>query len=109
MPRAACGANFTSTTITPPAELLVAARAPALPTIVNAQQSTAVRLDAASAVQRLLAASGPQLFDRLHMTEHMALLRCLVRQAHAYRLDAGRDLHREPAGVLDLIPPAERP
>ncbi|HEX5108071.1 MAG TPA: hypothetical protein VFV95_06475 [Vicinamibacterales bacterium] len=78
------------------------------PTIVDAERSTIVRLDVASTVQRLLNASGPQLFDRACMTRHLAVLGCLARQADAYRLDAGRDLHRQPAAVLDLIQRAEQ-
>jgi hypothetical protein len=74
------------------------------PTVVNADRSSVTKLDEASSVQRLLTASGPQLFERSHMTEHMALLGRLVGQADAYRLHAGRDLHRQPAAVLDLIP-----
>jgi hypothetical protein len=60
-------------------------------------------------MQRLLAASAPQLFERSAMSEHLAVLGCLVRQAPAYRLDAGLDLHQEPAGVLDLIASPSEP
>ena len=79
------------------------------PTIVDAQRSTIAKLDPPSALQRLLSASGPQLFDRASMARQLALLGCLVRQADAFRLDAGRDLHRRPAAVLDLIPGVEQP
>jgi hypothetical protein len=79
------------------------------PTIVKTERSSAVRLDTVSSVQRLLAASAPQLFDRCHMPEHLAMLGCLVRQAAAFHLEAGHDLYREPAGLVDLIASATQP
>jgi hypothetical protein len=74
------------------------------PTIVDEDSSTVIPLDAVSTLSALLAASGPQLFDRLHMAQHLAALRSLLRQAVAYRLDAGRDLHRRPDRLVELIP-----
>ena len=74
------------------------------PTIVDTEHSAAVPLDEATALYRLLAASGPQLFDRAHMNTHLATLRAVVRQSASYRVDAGRDLSRHPARVLELIP-----
>jgi hypothetical protein len=74
------------------------------PAIVEAERSTIVRLEPASALRQLLAESGPQLFDRRHMDAHLTTLGDLLRQSAAYRLNAGRDLHRRPDRVLDLIP-----
>jgi hypothetical protein len=74
------------------------------PTIVDTERSVATPLDEATTLHRLLSASGPQLFDRAHMRLHLATLRDLVSQSASYRVDAGRDLRRHPARVLDLIP-----
>ena len=74
------------------------------PRIVDAEASAIGALDHVAALRNLLSASGPQLFDRMHMSEHLAALRSIVGQCVSYGLEAGRDLHRNPARVLELIP-----
>ena len=74
------------------------------PTIVDQESSAVVPLDGVSALRRLLAASGPQIFDRAHMAGHLTALRAIVQQSVAYHLHAGRDLLRDPSRVLELIP-----
>jgi hypothetical protein len=74
------------------------------PAIVDAGRSSISRLDDVSAVARLLPASGPQLFDATDMPQHLEILRSLVTQSTAFRLDAGRDLHERPAILQELMP-----
>ncbi len=52
--------------------------------------------------------SAPQLFDRSTMAGHLELLKKLLQQTETYELDAGTDLYREPAKVVDLINEALR-
>jgi hypothetical protein len=60
-------------------------------------------MTAASAIGQLLAQSGPELFDRRTMPEQLAALTSLIRQAPAYELRAGEDLHRAPSTLSDLL------
>jgi hypothetical protein len=73
------------------------------PTIVDTECSTLVGLAPVDAINHLLAASGPQLFDRHHMTEHMHVLSTTVRQAPAFQLSAGGDLHSHPHRLASLL------
>jgi hypothetical protein len=73
------------------------------PSIVDADASALSPLGGIAAIGRLLAASGPQLFDRACMPDHVTTLRAVVRQSAAYTLEAGRDLHRHPERLLQLV------
>jgi HPr Serine kinase C-terminal domain len=75
-----------------------------LPRIVDARRSTVRPLDRTHALRQLLTQSGPQLFDRLTMDAHLAVLTCLLEQAVSYELQAGRDLYEEPLTLRDLVP-----
>jgi hypothetical protein len=54
-----------------------------------------------------MAQSGPQLFDRDTMAPHLTVLKTLLQQATAYELEAGSDLHRDPASLAQLIAEAQ--
>ena len=71
--------------------------------IIAGSQSTLAPLDRSIALKRLLAASGPQLFDRNTMAEHLELLSVLLRQTVSYQLTAGRDLYRNPVKLANLL------
>src|SRR5262249_8470835 len=72
------------------------------------ETSSAVRpLDRVTALRYLLAQSGPQLFDRSSMPQHLEVLKCLVRQTKTYELVAGVDLHQQPGMLGELLQEAE--
>ena len=73
------------------------------PRIVGDARSTLRPLPRITALGRLLAQSGHELFDRPSMPRHVELLGRLVRQAAGYELCAGGDLHRRPAMLADLL------
>jgi hypothetical protein len=73
------------------------------PRIVAAARSRLRRLSAPDAFGRLLKHGGPELYDRPTMTSHLDTLAALVRQAPAYALDAGSDLHARPALLLNHL------
>ncbi len=75
--------------------------------IVPEPSSTVRALDPLSALKHLLAQSGPQLFDRSSMPQHLEVLRRLVQQASTYELLAGRDLHQQPDLLGWLLSQAE--
>jgi hypothetical protein len=75
--------------------------------IVPAAESTVRRLDRPSALKHLLAQSGPQLFDRGTMAQHLGVLKRLVHQAIAYELLAGRDLYQHPEKLGRLLAAVE--
>jgi hypothetical protein len=75
--------------------------------IVPDEQSTLLRLDRIHALRHLLAASGPQLFDRGTMPEHLESLKRLVQQTATYELRAGLDLYRDPRTLTLLLNEAE--
>jgi hypothetical protein len=77
------------------------------PRIVPREQSALIPLDRAAALGRLMAQSGSQLFDRDTMQHHLTVLKTLLEQAMAYELEAGSDLHRDPAGLTHLIAQAQ--
>jgi hypothetical protein len=60
-------------------------------------------IDRLSALRLLLAQSAPQLFDRSTMPGQLELLKKLLQQAEIYQLDAGEDLHLQPAKLVDHI------
>jgi hypothetical protein len=60
-------------------------------------------MDAPRAFKHLLAQSGPQLFDRHTMAQHLELLTQLMHQAASYELSAGRDLYQWPGTLAPLL------
>ena len=64
-----------------------------------------LRLAPVHALRRLLAGSGPQLFDRATMPRHLEVLKRLIQQSAAYELRAGIDLYHDP---MTLTPPVKR-
>jgi hypothetical protein len=60
-------------------------------------------LNPACVLRQLLAASGPQLFDRTTMRPHLEVLTQLVWQTTTYALLAGRDLYDMPARLAGLL------
>jgi hypothetical protein len=77
------------------------------PQIKRQDQSTLKASDSVRALGFLLAQSAPQLFDRSTMARHLELLKKLLQQTETYELDAGTDLYREPATLVDLIKEAQ--
>jgi hypothetical protein len=77
------------------------------PRIVPQLHSTLHPLDRLNALRDLLAQSGPQLFDRRTMGQHLDVLKSLVQQTATYALWAGRDLYRQPGRLLHLLREAE--
>lgn len=73
------------------------------PRIVSSPESDLRPLDRVTALRHLLEQSGPRLFDRVTMPEHLKLLAELARQAALYELRAGRDLYQHPEKVIDLL------
>jgi hypothetical protein len=73
------------------------------PRITPHAQSALTPMPRINALRLLLAQSGPQLFDRQTMSEHLQLLKTLLEQAEPYEINAGRDLYDEPAKLMDLI------
>ena len=73
------------------------------PRIKSQDQSTLVPMDRVSALGVLLSQSAPQLFDRGTMAAHLELLKRLLQQSEVYELDAGIDLYRKPAKLIQLI------
>ena len=75
--------------------------------IVPRAHSTLLPLDRLSALKRLLAGSGPQLFDRGTMSEHLGVLQRLVQQTATYELEAGLDLYRQPSQLGHFLAEVE--
>jgi hypothetical protein len=71
--------------------------------IKSQDQSTLMPIDHVSALGALLSQSAPQLFDQGTMGAHLELLKRLLQQCELYQLDAGMDLYRNPAKLIDLI------
>ena len=71
--------------------------------IVPQAQSSLVPIDRIDALRRLLAGSGPQLFDKDTMTRHLEVLKRLVQQTATYELRAGLDLYRDPMLLMRLL------
>jgi hypothetical protein len=77
------------------------------PRIVPQPHSTLQPLERLSALRDLLTQSGPQLFDRRTMGQHLDVLKGLVQQAATYALWAGQDLYQQPGRLLHLLREAE--
>jgi hypothetical protein len=60
-------------------------------------------LDQHRALRHLLAESGPQLFDRRTMPQHLNVLTHLVQQTATYALQAGLDVYHHPARLAELL------
>ncbi|HEX2524475.1 MAG TPA: hypothetical protein VHP35_20365 [Terriglobia bacterium] len=75
--------------------------------IVPEAQSSLHPLDRVDALRRLLAGSGPQLFDRGTMPHHLEVLKRLIQQTATYELRAGLDLYRDPMTLVRLLNEAE--
>jgi hypothetical protein len=71
--------------------------------VVPHAPSVLVPLDRPTALQRLLAESGPPLFDHATMAQHLDTLTRLLQQATPYELRAGLDLYREPGRLVQLL------
>jgi hypothetical protein len=78
------------------------------PRIVPQRYSTLRPLDRPSALKHLLAQSGPQLFDRRTMGQHLEVLKGLVQQTVSYELLAGQDLYHQPGRLAHLLHEAHR-
>jgi hypothetical protein len=66
-----------------------------------------VPLEQVQALKHLLAGSGPQLFDKSTMSQHLDVLKTLVGQTATYELRAGVDLYRDPRTLGRLLNEAE--
>lgn len=75
--------------------------------IVPQASSTVRPLERPRSLQQLLAQSGPHLFDRSTMPQHLAVLNRLVHQATPYELLAGRDLYDHPGRLASLVADVE--
>lgn len=75
--------------------------------IVPDAHSSLLRLAPIHALRRLLAGSGPQLFDRATMPRHLEVLKRLIQQSAAYELRAGIDLYHDPMTLTRLLNEAE--
>lgn len=73
------------------------------PKITAQSQSMLKPIGRISTLGYLLAQSAPQLFDRSTMSAHLDLLNKLLQQAETYELNAGTDLYRQPAELIDLL------
>jgi hypothetical protein len=73
------------------------------PKIIKQDQSALVDLDHVIALKYLLAASGPQLFDRRSMTRHIEVLRTLLDQTAVYQFRAGRDVFHDPEVLVHCL------
>ena len=73
------------------------------PTIVPEAISELIPLSRATALTKLLAESGGQLFDRRTMSQHLQLLKRLVEQTQAFELRSGQDLHGDPNQLAALL------
>jgi hypothetical protein len=77
------------------------------PQLTHRARSALAPLARATAIPLLLTQSGPQLFDRQSMPDHLQLLAKLTRQATLYELQAGTDLLHELSTVSHLLASAE--
>ena len=73
------------------------------PQITGQDESSLSSVDHVTALRILLAQSAPQLFDRYTMSGHLELLKRLLQQSETYELNAGTDLYRQPAKMIDLL------
>jgi hypothetical protein len=77
------------------------------PRLVPNSYSTVRPLERPHAIQHLLAQSGPPLFDRETISQHLEVLKHLVQQATTYELLAGGDLSQHPRRLVSLLAAAE--
>jgi hypothetical protein len=77
------------------------------PSVVARARSSLSPVSRPAALAGLLTQSGPELFDQPTMPSHLTVLTQLLRQATPYALAAGRDLHRHPEAILDLLQHAQ--
>ena len=70
------------------------------PQIVSRAKSETEPVTKSQAMNLLLHESGPQLFDKRGMPEHLSILRALIEQCELIRLHSGRDLLDDP-GLLE--------
>lgn len=73
------------------------------PTVTSQQRSSLRAISRSAALAHLLTQSGPELFDQSTMTAQLDVLARLLRQAMPYELASGRDLHRHPEAIVDLL------
>jgi HPr Serine kinase C-terminal domain len=71
--------------------------------IVPGPYSAVRPLDRLTALKHLLSQSGPQLFDRETMGQHLDILKQLVQQAALYELHAGLDLYPDRGTLVGLL------
>jgi hypothetical protein len=73
------------------------------PRIVPQESSVLLPIDRGTALKHLLEASGPQLFDRQTMEQHLAVLKQLLGQTTSFELRAGLDLYRSASTLVRLL------
>jgi hypothetical protein len=73
------------------------------PEIVARSRSVLRPIDRGSALQRLLAQSGPQLLDREETGRQLDVLKRLLDQSVTVALRAGRDVRNDPSAVARLL------
>jgi hypothetical protein len=71
--------------------------------IVPQEHSVLRPIDHGTALKYLLEGSGPQLFDRCTMDQHLEVLKQLLNQATSFYLEAGLDLYHNPATLFRLL------
>jgi hypothetical protein len=71
--------------------------------IIPHPHSMVCPVDPHRALRHLLAESGPQLFDRRTMPQHLDVLTHLVQQTTTYELRAGLDVYHRPARLAELL------
>lgn len=72
------------------------------PRIIPDEPSSLHPIDVLSALGKLLEQSGPQLFDKNTMSQHLEVLKWLVQQSESFELRAGPDFYLE-AGTLERL------
>jgi hypothetical protein len=78
-------------------------RAVVFPRITGLPRSALRPIARLDALRLLLAQSAPQLFDLRTMPSHLGTLKKLLDQVDTFELDAGGDLYREPAKLVELL------
>jgi hypothetical protein len=71
--------------------------------IVHEESSSVIPLGPGKALKHLLEASGPQLFDRVTMEQHLEVLKLLLKQTMSFELRAGLDVYRDPMTLVRLL------
>jgi hypothetical protein len=78
------------------------------PRIASSPRSNFLPLDQKRSWKRLLAQSGPQLFDRDTMPGHLAVLQTLLLQTKSLELRTGRNVYDDPEGFARLFAAVEQ-